>query len=81
MKPLVTFLFYCFSWLISLLYLVRKIYQVRKNDTSANFTGQQALLERVDHDLLWQQVCNELFERDYNTIKETIEEYRKSKRK
>ncbi|MBR4719980.1 MAG: sce7726 family protein [Lachnospiraceae bacterium] len=42
---------------------------------------QQALLERIDHDILWKQVCNELFERDYNTIEETIEEYRRNKRK
>ena len=47
----------------------------------SKFFVQQALLERVDHDILWKQACNELFERDYNTIEETIEEYRKSKRK
>jgi hypothetical protein len=47
----------------------------------SKFFVQQALLERVDHDILWKQACDELFERDYNTIEETIEEYRKSKRK
>lgn len=47
----------------------------------SKFFVQQVLLERVDHDSLWKQACNELFERDYNTIEETIEEYRKNKRK
>ena len=47
----------------------------------SKFFVQQALLERVDHEILWKQACNELFERDYNTIEETIDEYRRSKRK
>ncbi len=47
----------------------------------SKFFVQQALLERVEHDILWKQACNELFERDYNTIEETIEKYRKSKKK
>ena len=45
----------------------------------SKFFVQQALLERVDHELLWKQVCDELFERDYNTIADTIEEFRKQK--
>ena len=40
---------------------------------------QQTLLERVDRDILWKQAYNELFERDYNTIGDTIEEYKKKK--
>ncbi len=40
---------------------------------------QQTLLERVDNGLLWKQAYNELFERDYNTIAETIEEFRKNR--
>lgn len=47
----------------------------------SKFFVLQALLERVDHEILWKQVCDELFERDYNTIGETIEEYRKEKYK
>ena len=45
----------------------------------SKFFVQQTLLERVDTDILWKQAYEELFERDYNTIGETIEEYRKSK--
>ena len=45
----------------------------------SKFFVQQALLERVEHETLWKQACDELFERDYNTIAETIEEFRKQK--
>ena len=45
----------------------------------SKFFVQQALLERVEHEILWKQACDELFERDYNTIAETIEEFRKQK--
>ena len=40
---------------------------------------QKTLLERVPGELLWPQAMEELFERDYNTIREEIEEYRRSK--
>ncbi len=40
---------------------------------------QEKLLEKVPGEVLWKQAYEELFERDYNTIAETIEEYRKSK--
>ncbi len=52
-----------------------------KYDQRSKLFVQQTLLERVNKDLLWKQAYNELFERDYNTIAETIEEYRKSKTK
>ena len=45
----------------------------------SKFFVQQTLLDRVDHEILWKQACDELFERDYNTIAETIEEFRKQK--
>lgn len=67
-------------WRIELNNLL-KINGLPRYPQKSKFFVQQVLLERVDHDMLWQQVCNELFERDYNTIEETIEEYRKSKRK
>ena len=38
---------------------------------------QKKLLERVQGELLWPQAMDELFERDYNTIGEEIEAYRK----
>ena len=40
---------------------------------------RKTLLERVPGELLWPQAMEELFERDYNTIREEIEEYRRSK--
>ncbi len=42
---------------------------------------QNKLLEKVPEDILWSQVYEELFERDYNTIAQEIEEYRNSKTK
>ncbi|MCR4949848.1 MAG: sce7726 family protein [Solobacterium sp.] len=42
---------------------------------------QEKLLEKVPADILWKQVSEELFERDYNTIEEEIEEYRQNRRK
>ena len=39
---------------------------------------QQTLLERVDKDILWKQAYEELFERDYNTIAQEIEDFRKT---
>lgn len=39
---------------------------------------QDVLLERVEPDVLWPQFYNELFERDYTTIAETINEYRQA---
>ena len=38
---------------------------------------QKTLLERVPGELLWPQAMEELFERDYNTIREEIESYRR----
>ncbi len=40
---------------------------------------QKKLLDNVPEELLWTQAMNELFERDYNTIAEEIESYRKSR--
>ena len=37
---------------------------------------QEKLLEKVSADVLWPQAYEELFERDYNTIAQEIEEYR-----
>ena len=35
----------------------------------SKFFVQQALLERVDHEILWKQACDELFEREYHLSK------------
>ena len=40
---------------------------------------QETLLERVPGEILWPQAYEELFERDYNTIGQKIEEYRQKK--
>ena len=40
---------------------------------------QEKLLEKVPGDVLWPQAYDELFERDYNTIGQEIEDFRKSK--
>lgn len=34
------------------------------------------ILEKVPHDILEKQICDELFERDYTTIAESIARYR-----
>ena len=41
---------------------------------------QETLLERVPGVILWPQAYEELFERDYNTIGQKIEEYRQKKK-
>ena len=65
-------------WRIELNNLLAKN-NLPKYAQKSKFFVQQTLLERVDKDILWKQAYEELFERDYNTIGETIEEYRKSK--
>ena len=40
---------------------------------------QEKLLEKVEPEILWPQVCEELFERDYNTIAERIAAYKKKR--
>ena len=40
---------------------------------------QEKLLEKVPADVLWPQAYDKLFERDYNTIGQEIEDFRKSK--
>lgn len=60
-----------------------KVQKVANANTKSLFSArlfvQKTLLERVPDELLWPQAMEELFERDYNTIREEIEEYRRSK--
>ena len=42
---------------------------------------QEKLIEKVPGDILWPQAYDELFERDYNTIEQEIEDFRKSRKK
>ena len=37
---------------------------------------QEKFIEKVSAEILWPQACEELFERDYNTIEQIIEEYK-----
>ena len=41
---------------------------------------QENLIEKVPGEVLWPQACEELFERDYNTIEQEIREYRKRRK-
>lgn len=45
-------------------------------DKSKNFV-QKKILEKVPEEILQRQICQELFERDYTLIEDTIREYRK----
>ncbi len=49
-------------------------------DKSKQFVRDK-ILERIPEEILQRQLCEELFERDYSTIKETIREYKAAKRK
>lgn len=42
---------------------------------------QDKLIEKVLGDTLWPQAYDELFERDYNTISQEIEEFRRRKQR
>ena len=44
---------------------------------SKKFVGEK-IIDTVPHDVLKKQFCDELFERDYDTIAEKINEYRLS---
>ncbi len=42
---------------------------------------QEKLLDKVPDDILWKQAYEELFERDYNTIAQEIEDFRKRRKR
>ena len=47
----------------------------RYREKSKEFV-QRKLLEKLPETILWQQVCEELFQRDYNTIDDEIRQFR-----
>lgn len=57
---------------------------IQKKNEMAAYKGkskkfvQEKIIEKVPPDKLWKQVSEELFERDYNAIKDAINEYRKA---
>ncbi len=67
-------------WRPELSRLLEKNKLPRYKEKSKQFV-QEKLLENVPGDILWKQAYEELFERDYNTIGEEIENYRKSKKR
>ncbi len=42
---------------------------------------QEKLIEKVPSDILWKQAYEELFERDYNTIAQEIDDFRRSRKR
>ncbi len=71
---------------ISILWRTELNHLLEKNDLpkykeKSKLFVQEKLIEKVPGDVLWKQAYEELFERDYNTIAEEIETYRKNKRK
>lgn len=63
-------------WRPELQRMLQKNKLPKYNDKSKLFV-QKKLLEKVPENILWKQVCEELFERDYTTINSEIRQYRK----
>ena len=62
-------------WRTELNHLLEKNELPKYKEKSKLFV-QEKLLEKVPREILWQQAYEELFERDYNTIADVINEYR-----
>ena len=56
-----------------------EINRLQKYKAKSKLFVQEKLLEKVPAEVLWPQAYDELFERDYNTIEQEIEEYRAGK--
>ena len=67
-------------WRTELNRLLEKNSLPKYKEKSKQFV-QDKLLEKVSPEILWPQAYEELFERDYNTIGQEIEEFRKSRRR
>ena len=67
-------------WRPELARLLEKNRLPKYKEKSKQFV-QEKLLEKVPGDILWKQAYEELFERDYNTISQEIENFRKSRKK
>ena len=67
-------------WRPELAHLLEKNNLPKYKEKSKRFV-QTKLLEKVPGDILWKQVYEELFERDYNTISEEIGNYIKNQKK
>ena len=69
-----------FLWRPELVHLQELNSLPKYRDKSKKFVVLK-LMEKIEPEVLKQQICEELFERDYNTISERIEEYRASRKK
>ena len=67
-------------WRPELAHLLEKNKLPKYKEKSKQFV-QEKLLEKVSGDILWKQAYEQLFERDYNTISQEIENFRKSRKK
>lgn len=65
-------------WRTELNHLLEKNKLPKYRDKSKKFV-QDKLMEKVPGEILWPQAYEELFERDYNTIGQEIEEFRKKR--
>ena len=65
-------------WRTELNHLLEKN-RLPKYKAKSKLFVQEKLLEKVPAEVLWPQAYDELFERDYNTIEQEIEEYRAGK--
>ena len=65
-------------WRTELNRLLEKNHLPKYTQKSKRFV-QEKLLDKVDGSILWPQVYEELFQRDYNTIEEEIEEFRRNR--
>ena len=63
-------------WRPELNHLLEKNRLAAYRQKSKEFVRKKCL-EKIPEEILWPQVMDELFERDYNTIEEEIEEYRR----
>lgn len=68
-----------FLWRTELNHLLAKNGLPKYQQKSKLFV-QQKLLEKIPSNILWPQAYDELFERDYNTIEQEIEKYRRNKK-
>jgi len=66
-------------WRTELNRLLEKNHLPRYKEKSKLFV-QEKLIEKIPGDILWPQVYDELFERDYNTIEQEIEEDKEKRR-
>ena len=66
-------------WRTELNRLLEKNHLPRYKEKSKLFV-QEKLIEKIPGEILWPQVYDELFERDYNTIEQEIEEFKEKRR-